>query len=136
MKFLKMTKHRSKENEMRAKLKAALRKIWVGTSRRDFLLNVRQDNHGPENFRYRVNCVECRRSDGITEKYHVKSLAGKISKKPKLWYQVDHLENLPPLEKIPEDLLPFYNALFNGRLQVLCFECHRDKTLTERKKKC
>jgi len=129
-----MTKHRTKENELRAKLKASLRKIWRATSRRDFLIEIRQKNHGPENFRFRVNCVECRRSDGITVKEHVKRLGGKLSKKPVLWFQVDHIENMPPLETL-DDLPAFCDALFHGKLQVLCYKCHRKKTSTERKKK-
>lgn len=130
----KKVKHRSKENEMRLKLCKALRLVWVSTTKRDFIKDIRQPNRGPENFRFRVTCRECRKTDGITEKYHTINADGRKSKKPKIWFNVDHRNGIEPLVTL-DDLTPHAKDLFFGEMQILCINCHKKKTKEQKESK-
>ena len=118
---------------MRQKLKAALRKVSKTTAVRDFIKKVRVKNRGPESFKYRVRCVNCDHSDGISVRYKPTLKDGRKSKKERLWYQVDHVDGLPVLDTL-DDLSAYAKALFFGPMQILCIPCHKEKTKKERKK--
>jgi len=123
----KKTKHRSPENELRAKIVASLRQVWQATSKRDFVKAKRKPNRGLGAHKFEVTCVECRKTDGITKKYHVLNANLKMSKKERIWFQVDHLEGITPFKTL-DDLSAYAKDLFYGPMQILCIKCHKKKT--------
>lgn len=123
----KKIKHRSAENELRSKIVAALRQVWQATSKRDFVKSKRKPHRGLEAYKFEVTCVECRDTHGITQKYRVKNTDGRMSKKERIWFQVDHLEGITPFKTL-DDLSAYAKDLFCGSMQILCIECHKKKT--------
>ncbi len=124
--------------DLRTELRGKLRKIWSETTRRVFVQNMRYkdfDKNGRE--KYFVNCKQCYGKIGFSEKAHVKLASGKMSKKVKLCYQVDHVHGLPSFTEIERDIGPYIKALFYGEQRILCYACHAvvtDNQTKDRKK--
>ena len=127
----KKRKYRSPENELRDKLTKALRKVWEATVKRDFVKSVRMPNRGPEGYHFWVRCYECGCKDGITKRRYTINADKTKSKRESLWYQVDHINGLTPLLTL-DDLSAHVKDLMQGPMQILCIECHKQKTKQQR----
>ena len=113
---------------LRSQIRSAIRKVWRNSSRRVFLESIRFPYGGKSGKgKYGVKCVSCGRVMGYSEKEHVALKNGKLSKKPKLAYQVDHITD-PPAFLTMADLSGYAEALIYADLRILCFKCHADKT--------
>ena len=108
------------------KIRAGLRKLWRETVRDIYVRSVRIPYKGPGKYSYGVVCAKCERHMGLSEKEHRKLKSGNMTAKPKLAYEVDHITGNHEFRQI-SDLPEYIESLFMGSLQILCWECHRDK---------
>ena len=125
-------KHMDKLDPRRKRvIRSDLRKLWQNTYRGDFIKKVRVPYNGPGKYQFGVVCEFCNKHMGQSEKGHVTLASGKKSTKPKLLYQVDHIENTPPLET-KDDIMKYTKSLFFGEMRILCYECHIKRVKSEK----
>lgn len=117
--------------QLRAKLRSALREIWRATSRKTFLVGARVPHEGAGRGKYDVICATCDKRIGFSQKEYRVNKDGTKSKKPRLAYEVDHVDGTHPFTKL-EDLGVYAESLMYGALRVLCHECHTERTKKQR----
>lgn len=115
----------------RAKISSAMRKLWQSTSRAQFIKSVRRPYKGTNGrYKYGVTCNKCDKEIGLSEKVEVTNKSGK--KRLTSAYQVDHISQNSSLRDI-SDVGDYCLTLFFGEMQILCYDCHKGKTLQQAK---
>ncbi len=124
------------EGKMRTLLKANLRPIWRNTSRKEFLKSVRRKAINPRTGRSWnvVDCADCGRVMGVSEKARRTKKDGGLEKKPKSVYEVDHVDGITPLKDIKETLGDYWHDLIYGDMEIVCVACHKARTAKQRAK--
>ena len=122
---------------LRTMLKSALRPIWRRTSRKKFIESVRRHDINPKTGRQRfvVDCVDCGRVMGCSEKERRPLAKGGLSKKERSVFEVDHIDGITPLGDIKETLGPHVHDLLYGKQEIVCYKCHAKRTANQAKKR-
>lgn len=115
------------DGKLRTKIRGALRKIWRDTRSREYVNLVRMPYVGQARFQYAVKCEMCDLQMGLSEREHLRLKSGKLTKKPRLVYEVDHLEANHEFLKF-DDLGGYAKSLYDGKLRILCHNCHTERT--------
>jgi hypothetical protein len=118
------------EGAMRTLLKSNLRPIWRRTSRKTFLLSVRYKATNPKTGRLWnvVDCKDCGRVMGVSEKERRIKKDGTPSKKARSILEVDHVEGITPLGDIRGSLGDHWYDMIYGKQEVVCHLCHKIRT--------
>lgn len=125
------------EGKMRSLLKSALRPCWRRTSRKTFIASVRYKATNPKTGRewFVVDCCDCKRVMGCSEKERRPLAKGGLSKKPRSVYEIDHINGITPLTDIKETLgLHFFDMIY-GEQEVTCWQCHAKRTAKQQKER-
>lgn len=106
-----------------------LREHFRNTRRRAFIEESRLPYKGPLPGTFSIQCEECDREMTTGEKVVLKYKTGKREGQTyeRSVFDIDHKFGITPLKTF-EDIEAFCNDLFHGPLQVLCKECHTEKT--------
>lgn len=123
------------DNDLKAEIRNQMRKIWTTSVRRIFLQNVRFKINRNNRSVWAVSCARCSEEMPTSQKEKVVLKSGKLSKLPKLLFEIDHIEANPPFVNILEDIGPWINNMFYGKLRVLCRDCHAKRTKLQNKNK-
>ena len=125
------------DGAMRTLLKSALRPIWRRCSRKTFIASVRYHAINSKTGRnwYVVDCCDCKRVMGCSEKERRPLAKGGLSKKARSVYEIDHVDGITPLTDIRETLGDHFHSLIYGKHEVLCYECHAIRTAKQTKKR-
>jgi len=110
-----------------------LRKTHGMSVRSQFVNSVQRPYAGSGRFKLGVDCVDCNKHFGKSEKVTVIGKNGR--KRTTAAYQVDHVYGIHPLKDLTEDLSQHVADMMYGELQVLCYHCHQDKSIKEVKEK-
>lgn len=123
------------EGKLRTLIKSNLRPIWRVTSRKTFIASVRYHAENPKTGRtwYVVDCCDCKRVMGCSEKERRPLAKGGLSKKPRSVYEIDHIHGVTPLTDIRETLGEHFHSLIYGQHEVCCYTCHAIRTATQQK---
>ena len=125
------------EGAMRTLLKSNLRPIWRRTSRKTFIASVRYHSENPKTGRnwFVVDCVDCKRVMGCSEKERRPLVSGGLSKKPRSVYEIDHVDGITPLTDIRKTLGEHFHELIYGKMEVVCYKCHKERTAEQTKER-
>ena len=125
------------DGAMRTLLKSNLRPIWRRTSRKTFIASVRYQSENPKTGRnwFVVDCVDCKRVMGCSEKERRPLVSGGLSKKPRSVYEIDHVDGITPLTDIRQTLGEHFHELIYGKMEVVCYKCHKDRTAKQTKQR-
>jgi hypothetical protein len=123
------------DGQLRTLLKSNLRPIWRRTSRRTFIASVRYHAENPATGRqwYVVDCRDCGRTMGCSEKEKRPLVGGGMSKKARGLFEVHHIKGVTPLTDIKETLGLHFDSLIYGDMEILCIECHKVQTAAQTK---
>jgi len=118
------------DGAMRTLLKSNLRPIWRSTSRKTFISSVRRKAINPKTGRLWnvVDCCDCGRVMGVSEKERRPKVDGTLSKKPRSVWECDHVHGITPLHDIQETLGDFWYDMIYGEQEVVCYTCHKERT--------
>ena len=118
------------DGKMRTMLKSNLRPIWRNTSRKEFIKSVRRKATNPKTGRLWnvLDCVSCGRVMGVSEKERRVKRDGKLEKKAKSVYEINHIHGITPMTDIKETLGDYWHDLIYGEMEVLCVACHKAET--------
>jgi hypothetical protein len=118
------------DGAMRTLLKSVLRPCWRRTSRKTFIASVRYHSENPKTGRnwFVVDCVDCKRVMGCSEKERRPLVSGGLSKKPRSVYEIDHIDGITPLTDIRKTLGEHFHELIYGKMEVVCYKCHKERT--------
>lgn len=118
------------DGAMRTLLKSVLRPCWRRTSRKTFIASVRYHSENPKTGRnwFVVDCVDCKRVMGCSEKERRPLVSGGLSKKPRSAYEIDHVDGITPLTDIRKTLGEHFHELIYGKMEVVCYKCHKERT--------
>jgi|TARA_Y100000310_G_scaffold75313_1_gene71606 hypothetical protein len=124
------------DGKMRTLLKSNLRPIWRQTSRKELINAVRYKATNPKTGRLWnvVDCQDCGRVMGVSEKERRVKKDGTLSKKPRSVFEVDHVNGITPLTDIQETLGDFWHDLIYGEQEIVCYACHKQRTAKQRNK--
>jgi hypothetical protein len=127
------------DGKLRTLLKSNLRPIWRNTSRKVFINSVRRKATNPKTGRLWnvLDCSDCGRVMGVSEKARRTKKDGELEKKAKSVYEIDHVDGITPLGDIRETLGDHFYSMIHGRQEVVCVTCHKSRTAkqaTERNK--
>ena len=125
------------DGAMRTLLKSNLRPIWRRTSRKTFIASVRYHSENPKTGRnwFVVDCADCKRVMGCSEKERRPLKSGGLSKKPRSVYEVHHISGVTPLGDIRETLGEHFHSLIYGKMEILCVACHAKETAKQTKQR-
>jgi len=125
------------EGAMRTLLKSNLRPIWRRTSRKTFIASVRYHAENPRTGRnwYVVDCCDCGRVMGCSEKERRPLAKGGLSKKARSVFEVDHINGITPLTDIKETLGLHFDSMIYGQQEVVCYTCHAKRTAIQTKER-
>ena len=125
------------DGAMRTLLKSNLRPIWRRTSRKTFISSVRYHAENPKTGRnwFVVDCVDCKRVMGCSEKERRPLVSGGLSKKPRSVYEIDHVDGITPLTDIRQTLGEHFHELIYGKMEVVCYPCHAMRTAKQTKER-
>ena len=125
------------DGAMRTLLKSALRPIWRRCSRKTFIASVRYHAINPATGRnwYVVDCCDCKRVMGCSEKERRPLAKGGLSKKARSVYEIDHVDGITPLTDIRLTLGEHFHELIYGRQEVVCYTCHKARTAKQSKER-
>jgi hypothetical protein len=125
------------EGAMRTLLKSALRPIWRRTSRKTFIASVRYQSENPKTGRnwFVVDCCDCKRVMGVSEKERRPLVNGGISKKARSVFEIDHVDGITPLADIRQTLGEHFHELIYGKMEVVCYACHKKRTARQTKQR-
>jgi hypothetical protein len=118
------------DGKLRSLLKADIQGRWRNTSRKVFTNSVRFKYLNPKTGRQWnvLDCVDCGRVMGVSEKERRTKKDGNLEKKAKSVYEIDHVNGITPLGIIRDTLGEhFYDMIF-GRQEAVCFSCHKART--------
>jgi len=123
------------EGKLRTLLKSNLRPIWRRTSRRVFIASVRYHSINAKTGRswYVVDCKDCGRQMGCSEKEKRPLVGGGMSKKARSVFEVDHIDGITPLTDIKETLGLHFDSMIYGTLEICCYTCHKARTAAQTK---
>jgi hypothetical protein len=118
------------EGKMRTLLKSNLRPIWRNTSRKVFVNSVRRKDTNPKTGRLWnvVDCADCGRVMGQSEKERRIKKDGSLEKKAKSVYEIDHVDGIAPLGDIQATLGDLWYTMIYGKMEVTCVACHKKRT--------
>lgn len=118
------------DGAMRTLLKSVLRPCWRRTSRKTFIASVRYHSENPKTGRnwFVVDCADCNRVMGCSEKERRPLVSGGLSKKPRSVYEIDHVDGITPLTDIRKTLGEHFHELIYGKMEVVCYKCHKERT--------
>jgi hypothetical protein len=122
---------------MRTLLKSNLRPIWRRTSRKTFIASVRYHAINPKTGRnwFVVDCQDCGRVMGCSEKERRPLASGGLSKKARSVYEIDHVDGIEPLSNIRLTLGEHFHSMIYGRQEVVCYKCHKARTAQQTKER-
>jgi len=122
---------------MRTLLKSALRPIWRRTSRKTFIASVRYKATNPKTGRewFVVDCKDCGRVMGCSEKERRPLAKGGLSKKARSIFEVDHINGITPLTDIKTTLGLHFDSLIYGKQEICCYQCHAKRSAKQTKKR-
>ena len=122
---------------MRTLLKSVLRPCWRRTSRKTFIASVRYHSENPKTGRnwFVVDCADCKRVMGCSEKERRPLKSGGLSKKPRSVYEIDHVDGITPLTDIRQTLGEHFHELIYGKMEVVCYSCHAKRTAKQTKQR-
>ena len=125
------------EGAMRTLIKSALRPIWRRTSRKTFIASVRYQSENPKTGRnwFVVDCCDCKRVMGVSEKERRPLVNGGISKKARSVFEIDHVDGITPLTDIRQTLGEHFHELIYGKMEVVCYTCHAKRTAKQTKQR-
>lgn len=125
------------DGAMRTLLKSNLRPIWRNTSRKLYINSVRYHTDNPKTGRkwYAVDCRECGRVMGVSQKEKRPLVKGGMSKKARCLFEVHHIHGVTPLTNIKETLGLHFDSLIYGELEILCISCHKKETAIQSKQR-
>lgn len=125
------------EGKLRTLLKSNLRPIWRATSRRVFIASVRYHAINAKTGRnwYVVDCCDCGRVMGCSEKEKRPLVGGGMSKKARSVFEVDHIDGITPLGDIRLTLGEHFNSMIYGTLEIVCYKCHKQRTAIQAKER-
>ena len=125
------------DGAMRTLLKSNLRPIWRRTSRKTFIASVRYHSENPKTGRnwFVVDCSDCKRVMGCSEKERRPLKSGGLSKKPRSVYEIDHVDGITPLADIRQTLGEHFHELIYGKMEVVCYSCHAKRTAKQTKQR-
>lgn len=123
------------EGAMRTLLKSALRPIWRRCSRKVFIESKRYKATNPKTGRewFVVDCCDCGRVMGCSEKERRPLKAGGLSKKARSVFEIDHVDGITPLKDIRLTLGEHFHSMIYGRQEVVCYTCHKARTAKQSK---
>ena len=115
---------------MRTLLKSNLRPLWRQTSRKVFINSVRRKAENPTTGRqwFVLDCADCGRVMGCSEKERRVKKDGTLSKKPRSVFEIDHVNGITPLGDIRETLGEHFYSMINGEQEACCYSCHKART--------
>ena len=125
------------DGAMRTLLKSVLRPCWRRTSRKTFIASVRYHSENPKTGRnwFVVDCADCKRVMGCSEKERRPLVSGGLSKKPRSVYEIDHVDGITPLTDIRKTLGEHFHELIYGKMEVVCYKCHKERTAKQTTKR-
>ena len=125
------------EGAMRTLLRSALRPIWRRCSRKTFINSVRYQATNPKTGRQWnvIDCIDCKRVMGVSEKERRPIKNGGLSKKPRSVYEVHHISGVTSLGDIRETLGEHFHSLIYGKMAILCVACHARETSEQTKQR-
>lgn len=125
------------EGKMRSLLKSNLRPIWRSTSRKTFIASVRYKATNPKTGRewFVVDCCDCKRVMGCSEKERRPLAKGGLSEKPRSVYEIDHINGITPLGDIKETLGEHFHSMIYGKQEVVCYKCHAKRSAKQQKER-
>ena len=125
------------EGAMRTLLKSNLRPIWRRTSRRTFIESVRSKATNPKTGRewFAVDCCDCKRVMGCSEKERRPLVNGGLSKSARSVFEVDHVDGITPLTDIEETLGSHFTSMVYGRQEIVCYACHKIRSAKQTKER-
>ena len=125
------------DGKMRTLLKSVLRPCWRQTSRRTFINSVRYKAENPKTGRQWnvVDCVECQRVMGVSEKEKRPLKNGGMSKKARSVFEVHHIDGVTSLGDIRKTLGEHFHSLIYGKMEILCVACHAKETAKQTKQR-
>jgi hypothetical protein len=123
------------DGKMRTLIKSQLRPLWRQTSRKMFINSVRYRSINPATGRehYVVDCADCSRVIGCSEKERRPLAKGGLSKKPRSVYEIDHVDGITPLTDIRLTLGEHFHSMIYGKQDVVCYACHKIRTAIQSK---
>ena len=75
-----------------------------------------------------IDCIDCKRVMGVSEKERRPLKNGGLSKKPRSVYEVHHISGVTSLGDIRETLGEHFHSLIYGKMAILCVACHAKET--------
>lgn len=122
------------DSQFRNRIAGDLRKLSRDSRVRMFVERMRIPYTGPKPGNWQVQCLQCEEWMTTKEEIRPRNANGTLRKKPTLKHQIDHIYGIRPLKSL-ESLNEFADDLFNGPLQILCYDCHQEKTKVQRKER-
>jgi hypothetical protein len=121
------------DGKLRTLIKGNLRPIWRDTSRRVFIASIRRQERNPATgkMRFVIDCADCSRTMGISEKEFRTLKSGKKRAKASLVYEIDHVDGITPLAGIQATLGDYVESLLFGAQQAVCHACHAERTAAQ-----
>jgi len=125
------------EGKLRTLLKSNLRPIWRATSRRVFIASMRYHATNAKTGRnwYVVECKDCGRTMGCSEKEKRPLVGGGMSKKARGLFEVHHIDSIVPLADIRDTLGEHFHSMIYGKMEILCIACHKLQTAAQTKQR-
>ena len=125
------------DGAMRTLLRSALRPLWRRASRRTFINSVRYKATNPKTGRQWnvIDCVECQRVMGVSEKEKRPLKNGGMSKKARSVFEVHHIDGVTSLGDIRETIGEHFHSLIYGKMEILCVACHAKETAEQTKQR-
>ena len=125
------------DGKLRTLLKSNLRPIWRQTSRKTFINSVRYKAENPKTGRQWnvIDCVDCKRVMGVSEKEFRTLKNGGRSKKARSVFEIDHVDGITSLGDIRLTLGEHFHSLIYGKMEILCVACHAKETAEQTKQR-
>jgi hypothetical protein len=72
---------------------------------------------------------------GCSEKERRPLVNGGISKKARSVFEIDHVDGITPLTDIRQTLGEHFHELIYGKMEVVCYACHKKRTARQTKQR-
>jgi len=113
------------DGKLNSTLRSTLRQVWSRTVKKEYVKSVRFKHAG----KYHVKCVECGLLMAIADKKKPINKDGSVSKRrAQKLFDCDHVDGITPLGDPIYGLGAYWVSMMTGPLQILCKECHANKT--------
>lgn len=123
------------DGKLKSMLRSAVRRVASKSSRRVYIDSVKVPNDGiipNKRCKWVIYCEECGKPGGVHETETYKTKAGKTRRRKVM--QCDHITPCGSMVDIKRDLGEYAHNLIFHDLQILCYKCHLDKTVSENTK--